>query len=290
MALWKLHLRPEGIDPQKVVDCCIKNKIAGIGWHVDRKPKDADCYAELAYKKYGRSTPSIRFAKDIQCEDLIWMRSIEGIYYLGQIKGDWEYKESDLGIQNQRECHWEEIGIADTVPGRVQASFNAPLTFHHIWDKSIEEFSKWLYKPKTKRNFNKINIPKDESAAQFFFKLIGHLDCEDIVALYLQQERGYFIIPSSCTKDMISTEFILIHKDSGEKAAVQVKQGNVDLEADDLKKGADQVFLFTTEGSTPEDEEKVETLNKEELFKFCQNNKKILPEKISNWMEFIGQD
>ncbi len=72
MALWKLHLRPEGIDPKKVVDCCVKNKIAGIGWHVDCEPNDADHYAELAYKKYSSSPPSIRFAKDIQCEDLIW--------------------------------------------------------------------------------------------------------------------------------------------------------------------------------------------------------------------------
>lgn len=115
-----------------------------------------------------------------------------------------------------------------------------------------------------------------------FFKLISSDDCEDVVALYLQVKKDYFLIPSTCKNNTLGYEFILKHRQTKKTAAVQVKQGCVDLD-DTLSKSADLVFLFSTEGRVEANKENIVPLNKEELYQFVLSNKDILPAKILYW-------
>lgn len=120
-----------------------------------------------------------------------------------------------------------------------------------------------------------------------FFALIRSEDCEDIVGIYLQEERGYRIIPSSCKRDTVKTEFILKNR-KGERANVQVKQGWENLNRDDYNDPSCDWFLFTTKGwYTGRKYSRVYCLSPDKMKEFAFKNRAMMPDRIQAFIRFI---
>ncbi len=121
------------------------------------------------------------------------------------------------------------------------------------------------------------------------FALIRPEDCEDIVGIYLQEKHGYRLIPSSCKLDTDKTEFILKTAE-GKQAYVQVKQGNVDLNADEFKHDRSNPhdwYLFTTDGQyTGTGHDHVHYLKRDDMRDFAMANRALMSDRVQTFIDF----
>lgn len=291
--VWRLNIKPsasEDIDPRMF---CIKKNILGVGWSVEFDGNvDWETYYKLAMESYYNQGlkgwwPAVNAIKNrMKIDDLCWTRDWNGIYYLGQIVGDWNYRgEKDYrqaDVVNIRKCDWKRVGTIDSVPGKVMNSFIPPRTVQAINDESVLIYSQFL--------FNELSgqaiYPLPNKSVDLF-SLISAEDCEDLVGLFLQ-EKGYRIIPSSCRADTAAYEFVLKHSETGNAAVAQVKQGYVDLSVDDYKMLPTEVFLFTTHGNYKGGySENVHCISPEEIETFASNRQGVLSDRVKTWISII---
>jgi hypothetical protein len=112
--------------------------------------------------------------------------------------------------------------------------------------------------------------------------------CEDLVALYLQQIRGYSVIPSTSKHSTAKYEFAMIHGGTGREASVQVKNGQTSLHCPDYAEAPFKVYLFTSEGKykgvCPPN---VEILAKDALIDFALNQRHSVPRSIRRWVNHL---
>ena len=181
---------------------------------------------ELYYGKKEHSGwwPAINAIKNrMEINDLCWTRDLQGIYYLGRVSGEWKYKKSqdyiNADIRNTRQVNWIMIGTVDSVPGKVLNSFRPRRTVQRIYDDSTSIYSMYMYTAYTNDHF--YSLPKVDAD---ILSLISPDDCEDLVALYLQ-EKGYRIITSSCKDNTINFEYVMKYIKNGNVAIAEVKQG-----------------------------------------------------------------
>ena len=97
--VWRINLKSdadEGIDSRMF---CINKGILGVGWQVDCEGDiDWETYYQRAtdvyYKKGDKGWwPALNAIKNrMAINDLCWTRNLDGIYYVGRISGEWQYK------------------------------------------------------------------------------------------------------------------------------------------------------------------------------------------------------
>ena len=297
MRIWRLNISPaseSGVDPRRL---CIENNILGVGWPVDDDaPLDWNTYYRLGCETYYNqgdngwwpAVNAIRYRMEVN--DLCWTRDWSGNYYIGKIEGCWEYRSTDdhrrADIVNVRPCRWFPVGGVDSVPGKVLNSFRASRTIQIVDDETVVLYSKWKHNQISQENvYDLRNVGKRD-----IFSLISTDDCEDIVGIYLQQELGYRLIPSTCKRDTAHTEFVL-RKAEG-KAHVQVKQGYVDLDMDEFndRDPCDpcQWFLFTTHGRyTGVGGGHVQCLDPDKMRDFVLNNRRLMSSRVQAFIDFL---
>jgi len=127
---------------------------------------------------------------------------------------------------------------------------------------------------------------------------------EDLVGVYLQEVRGYRVVPSTAKRSTQAYEFALRGgglKGShvagraryGERAVVQVKSGAVALSPVDyaylLAEGdTDRVFLFSSRGGYPGSPvEGIECLSPGDLTAFAYRYDELLPNEIAHWIDVL---
>jgi len=73
-------------------DFCKTNKIIGIGWQLDKVPKNlSDCKNQGTKKYPGRAFSSaINRIGEMKKDDLVWIRH-NGIYYVCKVTKTWRY-------------------------------------------------------------------------------------------------------------------------------------------------------------------------------------------------------
>lgn len=82
-------------------------------------------------------------------------------------------------------------------------------------------------------------------------------------------------------------EFVAIHKDTGERALVQVKTGSTPLVTDDWNRFREKVFLFQAHGiyhGFPA--ENVVSRSPKTIEEFMEANSKIMPGVVQRWLDF----
>ena len=295
MTIWRLNINPEAgddIDPRKF---CIDKRILGVGWQVDKhKPLDWNAYEELGTKEYYDKGdngwwPAVNaIGNRMECGDLCWTRDWNGAYYIGMITGDWEYRTTkeyrDADIVNVRKCEWCRAGNVDSAPGKVVNSFGLGRTVQAVYDDTVEHYSKALYNQLSKTNT--YDLP--EAPDYDLWSLIGTDDCEDILGIYLQEVCGYRLIPSTCKRATVKTEFILKHAKKG-TAQVQVKQGiNININRGDFEYDEENPcdwYLFSTIGEyTGECHERKHCMVPEEMRDFALENPLLMPKRIQTFI------
>lgn len=296
MKIWRINLKPgaaNGIDPRQF---CIKNNIVGVGWGVNHptdtldwktyKQKAIPMYPEKGDKGWEPALNAIH--NQIKTDDLIWTRDWQGIYYIGRILSEWSYDNSEecrqADIVNVRKCEWKKIGTIQSVPGKIVNSFIPPRTVQQVKGESIENFSKFIFNKKSGHEFYQLTISEGSN----IFSLLSSEDCEDALALYLQLNRNYMIIPSSCKSSTMNYEYELINRSNGQGAVVQVKNGNVNLDAKDFANIESKIYLLTTKGQFIGNEtDKLEFINPKSVEEFMFDQKELMPDTIKNWLEIF---
>ena len=295
MTVWRIHIKTdakEGINP---VQFCIDNKIVGVGWPIDTNRKTHiswDEYYPKAENKYYRNDdkgwwPALHAMYNRMSEDdLIWTRDTANNYYLGRIRSPWRYDTSQecrkADVVNIRDCDWFKIGAEDKIPAAIVNRFISSRTVQAMDNTAVRTFSI------SKAAEQWPDTYKQGALAGDIFDCLPPEECEDVLAIYLQMNRNYHLVSSTCKKSTPKYEYILIDRKTGESAAAQVKSGQVGLNIDDyVDIDTDKVLLFATSGTYyGRHHPKVETIDPATVRDFIYENKELMPEKIRFW---IGQ-
>ena len=231
---------------------------------------------------------------EVKPDDLVWIR-YKGIYYLGRV-GDtsqWVFDkdnlQKDAAIQ-RTDIEWLEVGDESTVPGFVATAFIKGRTLQRINSEAVQIFSQHYYNTKIgKEHYQGLAI---EANPEKFYDLLSPTDCEDLVCAYLSYVYKYIVIPSTNKKSTELYECILLDPEDRSHAYIQVKKGNVDIDANDFKHLQGKVFLFTSEGTVKNldsNNENIKCISPEELFKFAMSDAatNIVSDSISYWTEYM---
>ena len=298
MKVWRIHIKND-IDTneyikQDLYDFCLKEKLIGVGWgdittrvnSVDEIRKQAQLYPDPT-----SAIKALNAMRQMKLDDLIWTR-IDGMYYLCRVTGLWENSKPNathykLDISNYVNVEWLEIGMEQDVPGKVVNSFRPASSAQSI--SNVEEISMYMWNKYSKKDYYKVQIHNLS-----IWSVLSAEAIEELVLLYLQIEKGYYIFSSTVKKGTFRTyECEMINKE-GKKAYPQVKSGNVSLDAKDymgaLKSNPDaEVYLFSaSESYNQNDDKRVHFLYKKELEHFIKKHKNLLPSLTYYWIEFCG--
>lgn len=287
MAVWRVHLRPDAdsVDP---VDVCLRQEVVGIGWRVPTRPDNHDEYWSLGEKEYGdigwsRATNAIGWRMAIG--DLVWVRDFFGVYYLGRITGDWEYRDAPENLKadiiNVRPCKLHRVGAS--VAGKIVNCFRPSATVQQIHDETAELFSIFIFNQMTK-SYLSFTLP----ASIDIFSLLSDVDLEDVIGLYLQQKKGLLFIPSSRSRQntTLSHEYQLVDPKTGKPIFVQVKCGNVTLDPNDYYKFPHDFYLFSPAGyASLSSHNHVICLDRQEIEAFLDTARSFLPLNVAAWID-----
>ncbi len=302
MSVFRIHIRPSGGvgDPRISFEYCLQHGVLGMGWGLpEAEPAlNWDEYYEAAVAHYGRADlANVRYLHDdVQTDDLIWTRDTAGIYYLARVVDTWRYVANDQAVEadivNVVSCQIHRLQV-DEVPGKVVACFRPPRTIQAIRDNTIAAYSRLLWNLYADIQ----HYPPEEQPIGDIFALLDDKATEDAVAIFLQL-NGWLLVPGSRQANNMGYEYIFIHRDTGQRAVVQVKTGHSALNRDhwatfaaQLNEGVDtntRVFLFQSYGNyTGEQHPSVQCIDPDELrdFLICQNVP--LPRSISHWVDFV---
>lgn len=302
MSVFRIHIRPDGGDgdPEISFEYCLQHDVLGMGWSLPQAEPDLNWeeYHEAAVAHYGHANlANVRYLYDNVHEDhLIWTRDTAGIYYLARVVGPWQYVANDQSIEadivNLVPCQIHRLQV-DEVPGKVVACFRPPRTIQAIRDNTISAYSRLLWN--LYAGFS--HYPPEEQPIQDIFALLDDKATEDAVAIYLQL-NGWLLVPGSRQANNMGYEYILIHRDTGQRAVVQVKTGHTALNQDNwamfaanLNEGTDantRVFLFQSYGNyTGAQHQSVQCIDPDELRDFLFDQGVLLPRSIRYWVDFV---
>nr|WP_294503883.1 hypothetical protein [uncultured Rhodopila sp.] len=284
--LWRLHIRPSGGngDVAASVALCLDRSIIGMGWPVPdeevKRSTDLEWYTNAAERHYKDNTSwysAWTFADSPKCHDLVWFRNLEGRFYLAEVIGPWQYAYDDddaigADIVNFRAARIIEVGLADAVPGKIIACFRPRKTFQRIASPGMLAFSEKL-----------AGISVTENAAFDLFEFMSDADLENLVFIYLQF-LGWYVLPGTRTATTAHYEFVLVHRETGERAIVQVKSGLTCIDAAHYA-CEEKAFLFAASGNygatLPPN---TAVITRDDLTGFMRGHPLLLPRAISTWM------
>ena len=321
MTIWRLYVNTSG---GNCADVCFKNKVMAMGWsitdrHIEnfteaRKKKICEQRVNInSYEDYeklikkwkvydGKSYVPATVRKlywEVKPDDLVWIR-YKGIYYLGRV-GDtsqWVFDQDNLqkdaAIQ-RTDIEWLAVGDESTVPGFVATAFIKGKTLQRINSEAVQIFSQHYYNTKIgKEHYQGLTI---EANPEKFYDLLSPTDCEDLVCAYLFSEYKYIVIPSTNKKSTELYECVLLDPKDRSHIYIQVKKGNVSIDANEFRHLQGKVFLFTSGGTvnnldSNNKNENIEQISPEKLFDFAMSDaaKNIVSDSISYWTEYMRQE
>lgn len=296
MRVFRLHIRPKGglEDPVRSFAYCVRNGVLGMGWQADVPPGGAltwEEYLKLGSEAHGGvgKLSRVRFLHDqVRLDDLIWTRDTMGRYYLAQVQSPWEYLDSaegrDVEIVNIVRCRLLQIPQADDVPGKIVACFRATRAIQSITDATAVFYSQLLWNQLA--SVTDYVLPRDHR-----HNIFAYLDAEsteDVIFIYLQI-HGWIVVPNSRKADTMAYEFVAIHRDTHERALVQVKTGATQMNVGVWGNFTEKVFLFQASGNYEgEPAPNVVALSPKMVEEFMQTHIQVMPHAIQRWVKHCG--
>jgi hypothetical protein len=287
-SLWRLHIRPKGgdDDARMSTSFCLQKGIIGMGWPVSdtgvERSTDFAWYKAAAEKEYEGTTSwsSVRAFAEAEIGDLVWFRDLDGHYYIAELTHAWEYcyqgDHIPADIVNFRHARIVKAGLADAVPGNVIACFRPPRTFQQISAPGMLAFAA-----------NVVGKPTDDTTKGDLFDYLTDEDFENIVFVYLQRE-GWYVLPGTRRADTPHYEYVLVHRNTGERAIVQVKSGHTGIDAS-LYEGEEKAFLFAASEQYGEHiPSNVILISRPELISFMRSDFKVQTDAVNRWISLVG--
>jgi hypothetical protein len=279
------------------VDAAWRASVVGIGWPVSNGRDDMSwkSYETRAKRKYAESlsrwkshltTLRVKIAAD---DLVITANTRRKCFYLGRVTGGWRYISSgypgNAQLVNTRACDWVRVEL-DEVPGSLIFKRG---TFNAVSNNFIRDYCKHLYNTRNRTGF-KYKESTGSGDGESFFDCLTSDACEDMVALYLHRRHNYSIRPSSCKTSSQGWEFAILDV-SGARAFVQVKNGKIDLKAEEYRpsKGY-HAFLFTRGNVIGKIPNNMTVLSPDEMLDFLRRERTRFPSELSFWVHRFWRD
>lgn len=306
MAVWRLQVNTGGAN---IADYCIKNHIAAMGWSLDKLSSDErkqiksfSDYCKLAETQYESFHSVRRLAREVKTGDLLWMRS-EGKYYFARVRSDsvWIFNEDAIGIDAANQLtniRWylaTEKADEESVPGAISTAFIRGATLQRISKPGVEEYSQMLFNQKHDTDYDSFSYPSPNLCLceKHFYSLLQPDDVEDLLSLWLYVSKGYICIPSTNKNATPKYECVLVDPSDHNRKHIyiQVKKGNVDLNAADYAELFGDVYLLTTEGRVINADKfrNIYDVSPTDIYQFAisADNAHIIPENVLYWVKFL---
>ena len=306
MQVWRLQTNTDGGDVAKF---CIDNNVVAMGWQLDENNREVlqqnttfEMFCDLADKQYEGYSSVKRMAQETAANDIVWMKN-GGQYYFARItdNSEWKFDFSTeaiaLDATNQlTNIHWHlasESGDESSVPGCLTTGFIRGSTFQRINKSGINEYSQMLYNmevaDKEGYRYDKPEISLNEKD---FWNLLQPDDAEDLLCLWLYREKGYVVIPSTNKKGTELYECVLIDPKAEDykHIYIQVKKGNVTIDAAAYDRLNGEVYFLTTEGTVKNvNKSNYTVVSSKTIYDFAVDpmNKALIPEGIAYWIKFL---
>lgn len=292
MSTFRIHIRPGGGlgDPHVSFSYCLQEKVLGVGWptYLDQGAATWQEY-ETEASEHHEDLSRVRYLKDnVRKDDLLWTRCAAGGYYLAKVISEWEYLTSaralEADIVNVVRCEILKVPSIDAVPGKVVACFRPTRAIQRIASERMDLYSRQLWNHLSGEAY----FPTSRIDDGNVFPFLGAEETEDLVFIYLQT-RGWIVIPNSRKADTMNFEFYLIHRESRERAIVQIKTGNTGLNADDWTGRNERVFLFQSNSLySGMAHPSIHCISPSEIQDFMVRNREFLPASTVFWMDHVG--
>ena len=292
MSVFRIHIRPGGglADSNFSFYYCLHEQVLGVGWQTYSDSaistwEDYETEAQLHHEDLSR----VRYLKNyVKKDDLIWTRCPAGHYYLAKVVSEWEYftndRAKDADIVNVVRCEILKVPAIDAVPGKVVACFRPTRTIQEIADEPMQQYSQYLWNALSGTSY----YPLAENLGGSVFPFLGSDATEDVIFIYLQT-KGWLVIPNSRKADTMSFEFYLIHRETRERAVVQIKTGNTSLNTDEWKERLERAFLFQSNGLYfGQNHPLVVCIPLAEIEAFMLANRDLLPASTLYWIDHVG--
>ncbi|MCB1130029.1 MAG: hypothetical protein KDN05_02805 [Verrucomicrobiae bacterium] len=292
MSTFRIHIRPSGGlgNPGISFAYCLDEGVLGVGWptYLDKGASTWEEY-EAEASAHHDDLSRVRYLKEnVRKGHLIWTRCAAGEYYLAKVLSEWEYltsaKALDADIVNVVRCKILKVPRIDAVPGKVVACFRPARAIQRIADERMGIYSRQLWNQLSGEE----HFPSSQTHGGEVFPFLGSEETEDLIFIYLQT-LGWIVVPNSRKADTMSYEFYLIHRESRERAIVQIKTGNTGLNADDWTGRNERVFLFQSNGLySGREHPSIECISPAEIQAFMVRNRDFLPASTAYWMDHVG--
>lgn len=170
--------------------------------------------------------------------------------------------------------------MLDAVPGAVERSFGPSRTIQAVNDDTAKTYSEHVY---GQASGGPTAVSTDRPD---IFALLSPLDHEDLAGLYLQAE-GYLLVPSTIKSFTAAYEWVMFHRDSGERAVLQVKSGNAWIDLAPLADIPSRVFVVAADGvAAGRSPENVTIISRAHLVEFATNAPLLMPDRIRRYLDW----
>lgn len=229
------------------------------------------------------STATNIFIDRMQIGDFIWVR-FGNIYKLGKITSECLYNFYSETFEEKRQIGYYRKAkflnkdfVESDVPGKIVASYRTSSTVQAVNDyENIIE--KYCFSCFNNKKFN-INL---ENWSSF----LHSADIEEIIGLYLQIEKKYFVYTSTNKNDTAQIEFELVDI-NGNRCGVQVKSGNTSIDAIKFESLSKQmkIYLFASNDNVYnlDNNLNIEKIKINDVTNFLKKYLHLLPNRIKIW-------
>lgn len=310
MQVWRLQKTTDG---GNIAEICLSENVVAMGWSLspDREKKLMQDPRFERYYELGRDDPRLknyasvrRMAVETKEGDVIWMRH-EGQYYFARVSKDsrWYYDfskeahETDTANRLSNVFWHKASDRADesSVPGCLTTGFIRGSTYQRINKSGINEYSQMLYNMRAseKEGYRYPN-PRLSLNERDFWNLLQPDDAEDLLCMWLYRKKGYVVIPSTNKRSTELYECVLVDPAAEDlrHVYVQVKKGNVTIDASRYEKLDGETYFLSTEGrvinAIPGKHHVVDSRTVYE-FAIDQKNAAVIPEGIAYWIRFLTE-
>jgi hypothetical protein len=261
----------------------------GYRWRPEPPPKEItwEKYFDWATGYWSRRAIS-NVARFRNAKGFIWTRTADGIYYLAKFTGGWEYRRGspydEIDLNNTRPARIEKIGAETEVPGSVVRRFSRQgQTFCQVHDQNAARYSALLWARRTKEAYAWRPAIEDVLDG-----LLSPFDVQDLVAAYLQIQRGWLLLPSRLNDSTAAYEFVMRDPSNGDSYAIQVKTGDAGINVATLAKAPELKgwVVFSPRGMyRGRRAGHVEQLDAGDIVQFMTERRTALPPIVEKWVQ-----
>lgn len=295
--IWAINLKTAHKKEYDPVKYCFDESVVGIGWSYLYKDKTVKSNDE-ALKVYDKNKndgdlkPLVKtFIEELKEEDFV-IFYYEGKYHIGKIsnsEGKYSYNEYDLGHIKKVES-WKSIEpkfLSGYFKRRIPPRQTFSSTGNDVKDYYyIDKLYNWKNKKKKVERKIKEYI---QNVWEGVFRVIDPVELEDVIINYLQTEKGWSVVKSTCksSNPVFECELFKIQGNNKIIGHIQVKSGEAKISETDIfiqkAKEGDIVFVFLDLSEPAEklvDEPNIIFIKKEDILNYMDNNIAELPESL----------